>query len=43
MKEIKLIYNGEDKRFYLYLGEDYIADTQVLNIAFATFGNFIIQ
>ena len=32
--EIKMIYNVEDDRFYIYLGEDYLYDTSYIATAF---------
>jgi hypothetical protein len=39
-KEIKMIYNLKDNRYYLYQGEDYLTDTKSQELAFKYFEHY---
>jgi hypothetical protein len=39
LPEVKLIYNVQDDRYYIYLGEDYVNDTQYKDKAIQIFND----
>jgi hypothetical protein len=43
LPEVKMLYNAQDDRYYIYFGEDYITDTQDKELAMYYFSEQCIM